>query len=96
MKTLDQIRRIHIVRSLSTLIIGLVIAYIIPDVLGMVSKMQSGNTDLTKWQAAMSSIPIRIVHMVGLAIATISAIYAFRLWSLRFIEPRDGEVLIQK
>ena len=96
MKSLDQIRRVHIVRSLSALIVGLVIAYIIPDILGMVSKLQSGNTDITKWQAAMSSIPIRVVHMFGLALASIAAIYVFRLWSLRFIAPRDGEVLIQK
>lgn len=91
MTSLDRIRRIQIVKSLTIVFIGLGIAYLLPEILGLVVKIQSGDADIRPWDAAMRSLPIRIVHIIGLVIAGVAAIYLFRLWSLRFIEPREGE-----
>lgn len=91
MPSLDRIRRIQIVRSLTIVFIGLGIAYLLPEILGLVLKIQSGDAVIKPWEAAMRSTPIRIVHIIGLVITGVAAIYLFRLWSLRFIEPRAGE-----
>lgn len=88
----DLTRRIKIVRSLSTTIIGLTIAYLIPHVIGFIIKLQSTDPELTPWKAAMASMPIRIVHICGVAVAIVAAFYAYLLWARRFTQPRDGEV----
>jgi hypothetical protein len=89
--SLDRRRRILIVRSLIFAFIGLAIAYLIPEVLGLVEKLKSQDASIRPWEAAMRSIPIRIVHIVGLVITLIALICTFRLWSLRFTALRDGE-----
>jgi len=91
MTSLDRIRRIRIVRSLTIVFVGLGIAYLLPEILGLVLKIQAGDADIKPWEAAMRSTPIRIVHIIGLVITGVAAIYLFRLWSLRFVEPRAGE-----
>ena len=89
----DLSRRISIVRALSTTIVGLIIAYLIPHVIGFVMKLQSTNPDITPWGAAMDCMPIRIVHIFGVAIAALSMLYAFVIWARRFTEPREGEAV---
>lgn len=91
MASLDRMRRISIVRSLTVLFIGLAIGYLLPEILGLIVKIQSGDADIRPWDAAMKSMPIRIVHIIGLVITGLAAIYLFRVWSLRFMEPREGE-----
>jgi hypothetical protein len=71
--------------------VGLAIAYLIPQVVGLVFKLQSGLAEVTPWSAAMNSIPTRIVHIIGLAITIVAAMMVFYFWSLRFTAPRDGE-----
>ena len=88
----DLTRRVNIVRSLSTTIVGLIIAYLIPHVIGFVWKLQSTDPELTPWSAAMASMPIRIVHIFGVAVAIVAAFYAYILWAKRFTEPRHGEL----
>ena len=51
----DLIKRIKIVRSLSTTIIGLIIGYLVPHVVGFVIKLQAADPNLTPWKAAMDS-----------------------------------------
>ncbi|MEM9412000.1 MAG: hypothetical protein AAGA30_12850 [Planctomycetota bacterium] len=91
MTSIDLIRRIHIVRALTVFIVGMVIAYLLPEVLGLIVKIQAGDAEIRPWDAAMRSMPIRIVHIIGLVIAGLAAIYVFRLWSLRFTSIREGE-----
>ena len=91
MTSLDRTRRIQIVRALTVIFVGLGIAYLLPEILGLILKIQSGDVEIRPWEAAMRSVPIRTVHIIGLVIAGVAAISLFRLWSLRFIEPRAGE-----
>ncbi len=91
MVSLDRIRRISMVRALTVMFIGLAIGYLLPEILGLIVKIQSGDADIRPWDAAMKSMPIRVVHIVGLVISGLAAIYLFRVWSLRFMEPRSGE-----
>ena len=91
MTSIDFIRRIHIVRALIVFIVGMVVAYLLPEILGLIVKIQSGDAEIRPWDAAMRSMPIRIVHIIGLVIAGASALYVFHLWSLRFTELREGE-----
>ena len=85
--------RRSIVRALSTALVGLVVAYLIPHILGFIMKLQSTNPDLTPWKAAMGNMPIRIFHIVGVAIAILSALSAYITWAKRFTEPREGETV---
>lgn len=87
----DLDRRISIVRALSAALIGLVVAYLIPHILGFIMKLQSTDPDLTPWSAAMGNMPIRIVHIIGVAVAILAALSAYRTWAKRFTEPREGE-----
>lgn len=89
----DLTRRISTVRALSTTIVGLIIAYLIPHVIGFVMKLQSTDPNITPWGAAMGCMPIRIVHIFGVAVAVLSAFYAYVIWARRFTEPREGETV---
>ncbi len=90
MTSLDRTRRIKIVRALTVIFIGLGIAYLLPEILGLIVKIQSGDAEIRPWDAAMRSVPIRVVHIIGLVITGVAAIGLFRLWSLRFIENGDS------
>lgn len=89
--SLDRIRRIHIVRSLIVAIIGLAIAYLLPEILGLIRKIQTGDVTIRPWDAAMQSTYTRMVHIVGLVITLGALIYTFQIWSLRFTAWREGE-----
>lgn len=93
MTSLDRVRRINIVRSLTVIFVGLAIGYLLPEILGLVVKMGAPEqyVDLRPFEVAMKQLPLRIVHIIGLVIAGVAGIYLFRVWSLRFMEPRDGE-----
>ena len=93
MSSLDRIRRIHIVRALTVFFIGLGIGYLLPEILGLIVKLRTPELDqnIRPWEVAMQQLPIRIVHIIGLVISGIAAIYLFRISSLRFMEPREGE-----
>ena len=93
MTSLDRTRRISIVRSLTVVFVGLAIAYLLPEILGLVVKMGSPElyADFRPFEVAMKQLPLRIVHIIGLVIAGVAGVYLFRVWSLRFIEPRAGE-----
>lgn len=91
MVSLDRQRRIKIVRSMTIALVGLVIAYLLPEILGLILKIQSGDTENRPWVIAMGNMPIRIVHIIGLVVTGVAAIGLYRNWALRFIERREGE-----
>ena len=87
----DRIRRIKIVKSMVVAAIGLVMAYLIPEIIGFAMKLQTGNETMKPFEIAMNSMPIRIFHIIGLVITGVAMIFLFRIWAIRFTEPRDGE-----
>ena len=49
MTSLDRTRRIKIVRALTVIFIGLGIAYLLPEILGLIVKIQSGDAEIRPW-----------------------------------------------
>ncbi len=91
MTSLDRLRRISIVRWLTIALVGLVIAYLLPEVLGLIIKIRTGDEVTKPFDLAMNTMPIRVVHIIGLAITGVAAIVVYRNWAARFVEPRQGE-----
>ena len=91
MPSLDRTRRLNIVKSLKVIVVGLVMAYLIPEIIGFIMKLQTGNETMKPFEIAMNSMPIRIFHIIGLVVAGVAMIYLFKIWSARFTEPREGE-----
>ena len=91
MSSLDRTRRLNIVKSMKIIAVGLVMAYLIPEIIGFIMKLQSGNDTMKPFEIAMNNLPIRIFHIIGLVVSGVAMIYLFKTWSARFTEPREGE-----